>query len=203
MNRASGSVLISLFALILSGCVTTKPIHYYTIQSSTAPAIPTGSQSISLLVARVSGAEFLRGTPIAFRVGANEIGSYEFSRWVEPPVELVQINLIHALKSTGNYMSVESMGSSSEGQYVVRGRLYDFEEVDGASISGLVSMEFDLYDRRSGKVVWSHSYSQSEPVGSKDMSAVVGALNVNLDRGLKETAAGLNEYFSSKPAGKS
>jgi ABC-type uncharacterized transport system auxiliary subunit len=203
MNRASGSVVLSLFALMLCGCGSTKPIRYYTIQSATAPAQSTGAPSVSLLVARISGAEFLRGTPIGYRVGDNEIGMYEFSRWVEPPVDMVQINLIRTLKSTGNYVSVESMGSSSEGQYVVRGRLYDFEEVDGPSIAGLVSMEFDLYDRKSGKVVWSHSYSQSEPVGSKEMSAVVGALNTNLDRGLKETAAGLDQYFSSKSSGKS
>lgn len=203
MNRASGSVVLSLFALMLCGCGSTKPIRYYTIQPATAPPVSTGAQSTSLLVARISGAEFLRGTPIAYRVGANEIGTYEFSRWVEPPVQMVQINLIHALKSSGNYMSVDTLGSSSEGQYVVRGRLYDFEEVDGPSISGLVSMEFELYDRKSGKIVWSHSYSQSEPVGSKEISAVVGALNANLDRGLKETAAGLTEYFASRPAGKS
>jgi ABC-type uncharacterized transport system auxiliary subunit len=203
MNRASGSVVLSLLALSLFGCGSSKPIHYYTIQSSTAPALSTGAQAVSLQVARISGAEFLRGTPIAYRVGNNEMGMYEFSRWVEPPVEMVQTSLIHTLKATGNYMSVETLGSSSEGQYVVRGRLYDFEEIDGPSITGLVSMEFDLYDRKSGKIVWSHSYSQSEPVGSKEMSAVVGALNANLDRGLKETAAGLNEYFASRPAGKS
>jgi ABC-type uncharacterized transport system auxiliary subunit len=203
MNRASGSVVLSLFALMLCGCGSSKPIRYFTIQSSTAPAVPTGAQSTSLLVARINGAEFLRGTPIAYRVGANEIGTYEFSRWVEPPVEMVQINLIRALKSTGNYMSVDSVGSSSEGQYVVRGRLFDFEEVDGPSIAGLVSMEFELYDRKSGKIVWTHSYTQSEPVPSKEMGAVVAALNANLDRGLQETAAGLNEYFSSKPSGKS
>jgi ABC-type uncharacterized transport system auxiliary subunit len=203
MNRASGSVVLSLFALMLCGCGSSKPIRYFTIQSSTAPAVSTGAQSTSLLVARISGAEFLRGTPIAYRVGANEIGTYEFTRWVEPPVEMVQISLIRALKSTGNYMSVDSLGSSSEGQYVVRGRLFDFEEVDGPSIAGLVSMEFELYDRKSGKIVWTHSYSQSEPVQGKEMAAVVAALNANLDRGLQETAAGLNEYFSSKPSGKS
>jgi ABC-type uncharacterized transport system auxiliary subunit len=154
-------------------------------------------------VARVGGAAFLRETPIAYRTGPNEIGTYEFSRWIEPPVELVQMNLIHALKSSGNYMSVETLGSSSEGQYVVRGRLYDFEEVDGPTIAGLVSMEFDLYDRKSAKVVWSHSYSQSEPVQGSEMSAVVAALNTNLDRGLAETAAGLNQYLASKSSGKS
>ena len=83
---------------------------------------------------------------------------------------------------------------------MVRGRLYDFEEVDGPSISALVSMEFDLYERKTGKVVWSHYYSQSEPVQGKEMSAIVSALDTNLDRGLKEVAAGLNQYFLSNPA---
>jgi ABC-type uncharacterized transport system auxiliary subunit len=79
---------------------------------------------------------------------------------------------------------------------VVRGRLYEFEEVDSGSIGGQVSMEFELYDRKSGKVVWSHSYSRNEPVEGKSISAVVTALDINLDRGLKEVAAGLGQYFS-------
>jgi ABC-type uncharacterized transport system auxiliary subunit len=203
MNRTRGSIVLSLFALILCGCGSLKPIRYYTIQSPTAPSLSTGGQSVSLQVARISGPEFLRGSPIAYRVGTNEIGTYQYSRWVEPPVEMVQTSLIRTLKFTGDFMSVNSFGSSPDGQFVVRGRLYDFEEVDGASITGLVSMEFELYDRKAGKVVWSHSYSQSEPVQNKEMSAVVSALNANLDRGLKETAAGLNEYFSSKRSGKS
>jgi ABC-type uncharacterized transport system auxiliary subunit len=64
-------------------------------------------------------------------------------------------------------------------------------------------MEFDLYDRKSGKVVWSHSYSQSEPVQGKEISSIVNALDVNLDRGLKEVAAGLNQYLSANSGGKS
>jgi hypothetical protein len=35
------------------------------------------------------------------------------------------------------------------------------------------------------------------------MSAVVTALDVNLVRGLKEVAAGLNQYFATIAAGKS
>jgi ABC-type uncharacterized transport system auxiliary subunit len=64
-------------------------------------------------------------------------------------------------------------------------------------------MEFELYDRKSGKIVWRHFYSQSEPAQGKDISAVVTALDTNLDRGLKEVAAGLNQYFSANPVGKS
>jgi ABC-type uncharacterized transport system auxiliary subunit len=203
MNRTKGSILISLSALILSACGHPKAIRYYTVQPVTAPVVSTNAQAVSLVVGTISGPEIFRGSPIAYRVGANEIGIYQYSQWVEPPVAMVQTSLIHVLKASGNYRSVTSIGSAADGQYLVRGRLYDFEEVDGGSITGLVSMEFELLDRKTGKVVWSHFYSQSEPVQGKEISAIVTALDVNLGRGLKETADGLNQYFSANPGGKS
>lgn len=203
MNRTSGSIALSLFAVLLSGCGHPKPIRYYTLQSATAPAVSTNAQSVSLLVGTISGAEVFRGSPIAYRIGANEIGTYQYSQWIEPPVILVQSSLIRVLRGTGNFHSVMSLGSATDGPFLVRGRLYDFEEVDGGSITGLVSMEFELVDRKSGKVVWTHFYSQSEPVQGKEMSAIVTALDVNLDRGLKETAEGISQYFSANPGGKS
>jgi ABC-type uncharacterized transport system auxiliary subunit len=149
------------------------------------------------VVASISGPEILRGSPIAYRIGANEIGIYQYSQWEEPPVEMIQNSLIRLLRESGNYQSVETLSGGSDGQFVVRGRLNDFEEVDGPAITGLVSMEFELYDRKSGKVVWTHSYSQSEPATGKEISAVVAALDADLDRGLKEVAAGIDQYFST------
>jgi ABC-type uncharacterized transport system auxiliary subunit len=202
MHRLIRPIFVWLLALGVSGCVSSKPIRYYTIQFPPAPTITSGAHTESLLIAAVTGAEIFRDTPIAYRIGSNEIGTYQYSQWAQPPVEILQGNLIRVLRASGNYQSVESLGSTSNGQYVVRGRLYDFEEVDGANISGLVSMEFELYERKSGKVVWSHYYSQSEPVQGKEMSAIVSALDTNLDRGLKEVAAGLNQYFLSNPTTK-
>src|SRR5271165_5532050 len=201
MNRMNGSIFLSLFALLLCGCGSPKPIRYYTIQSSMAPSLSTSAQSVSLMVASFKGPEILKQSAIAYRVGANEVGTYQYSQWIEPPVEMAQSSLIRLLKASGNYQSVASIESNSDGQFIVRGQLYNFEEVDSPNITGLVSMEFELYDRKSGKIVWSHFYSQSEPVQGKEISAIVTALGVNLDRGLKETAAGLNQYFSENRAG--
>ncbi len=202
MNRRNGSTLLSLFALLLLGCGSPKPIRYYTIPSSTAPSLSTSAESVTLLVANFNGPDMFKGSAIAYRVGANEVGTYQYSHWVEPPVAMVQSSLIRLLKGSGKYQSVASAGSNADGQFIVRGRLYDFEEVDGPSITGLVSIEFELYDRKSGKIVWSHFYSQSEPVQGKEMSAIVAALGVNLDRGLKEAASGIDQYFSESRAGK-
>src|ERR1700691_1232459 len=81
MHRTNGRVLVSLLALSLSGCVSNKPIRYYTIKAPAAPALTTSAHAVSLLVASVSGPEIFRDTPIAYRVGANEIGTYQYRRW--------------------------------------------------------------------------------------------------------------------------
>jgi ABC-type uncharacterized transport system auxiliary subunit len=192
-----------MLALILNGCGGGKPIHYYTVSLPVAPTLTTGAHPVSLLIGNIGGAEIYRDTPIVYRIGANQLGMYQHSRWVEPPVELLKNKLIRLLSASGDYQSVSGLGSNANGQFIVRGRLYEFEEVDGASITGLVSMEFELYDRKSGKIVWTHFYSQSEPVQGKDIPAVVAALDANLDHGLKEIVAGLNQYFSANPVGKS
>ena len=203
MQRTIRPILISLLALALSGCGASRPIAYYTINVPMAPTPSTSTYPVSLLVASVRGPQILQDTPIAYRVGANEIGTYQYSRWAEPPVEMLQGKLIRVLRASGDYQSVAGVGAGAEGQFVVRGRLYEFEEVDNGNISARVSMEFDLVDRKSGKVVWSHSYSRSEPVQTKEISAVVAALDLNLDRGLKEVAAGLDQYFSANLTRKS
>jgi ABC-type uncharacterized transport system auxiliary subunit len=197
MYRTTRLTLISLLALSLGGCGKIKPIRYYTLQVPAAPTLATSTYRVSLLVANVSGSDIFMDTPIAYRIGTNEIGTYRYSQWSEPPVRMLKVKLIRLLRASGDYQSVGELGSNSDAQYVVRGRLYDFEEVDSASIAGMVSMEFDLYDRKSGKVLWSRFYSQSEPVQGKDISAVVTALDLNLDRGLKEVTAGLDQYFAT------
>jgi ABC-type uncharacterized transport system auxiliary subunit len=197
MHRTIRLTLTLLVALSLGGCGSSKPIRYYTLQIPAAPTLTTNAYPVSLLVANVSAAQIFQDAPIAYRIGVNEIGTYEYSHWEEPPVNLVKRRLIRLLRGSGDYQSVADLGSNSVGQFVLRGRLYDFEEVDSATIAGLVSMEFDLYDRKSGKVLWTHYYSQSEPVQTKEISAVVTALDLNLDRGLKEVVAGLDQYFAA------
>jgi len=203
MRRMARLVFISALSVSLSGCAKSKPIHYYTVALPVAPTLSTSTHPMTLLVGMIGGADIYRDTPIVYRIGTNEIGAYQYSRWAEPPVGLVKEKLIRILSASGDYQSVTSLGSNSNGEFVVRGRLYEFTEVDGANITALVSMEFELYDRKSGKTLWSHFYSQSEPVQSKEISAVVTALDTNLDRGLKEVAAGLSQYFLANPVGKS
>ena len=73
-------------------------------------------------------------------------------------------------------------------------------EIDGNELAARVAFEFDLRDSKTGTTVWSRSYSHDEPVNGKDVSAVVGALDRNVQMGLSEIIEGLDHYFSAKSA---
>src|SRR5438132_14368878 len=115
---------------------------------------------------------------------------------------MVKVILFRQLRASGKYQSVGELCSSPQGEFVLQGRLYDFEEVDAGSTAALVTMEFELFDRKSGKTVWTHFYSHTEPVQGKEISDVVSALDRNLRRGLAEVVSGMDLYFSADIRGR-
>jgi ABC-type uncharacterized transport system auxiliary subunit len=199
MHRVTHLVPVALLALALCGCGSPRPIKYYSVLVPAAPTRPIYTYPVDILVGRISGPALLQAEPIVFKNGSNEIGTYQHQRWADPPVEMIRANLIRMLRNSGEYQSVGVLGNTRNEEFVVRGRVYEFSEVDGASISGLVTVEFELYNRRSSRVLWSHFYSQLEPVQGKEIANVVQALDRNLDRGLKEVISGLGQYFAANP----
>jgi ABC-type uncharacterized transport system auxiliary subunit len=188
---------VLLAAAGLGACGGGRHISYYTVELPPPPQPSTSLYPVTLLIGRIGAPEILQDDPIAYRSGPNEIGTYDYHHWVEPPVRMLKVILIRQLRASGKYQSVAEIGSSAQGEFVLQGRLYDFEEVDAGGTTALVTMEFELLDRKTGKIVWTRFYSHSEPVQGKQISDVVSALDHNLVRGLAEVASGLDAYFSA------
>ena len=198
MKKLTQFVPIALAMLALGGCGSSKPIKYYSVQIPAAPAPSTHTYAIELTVGRVAGSDLLASSPIVYKTGTNQLGTYDYHRWTDSPLAMVQEKLVRMLRKSGDYESVIA-ATGTGGDLTLRGRLYDFAEVDGVAITGLVSMEFELYSRKTARILWTHFYSQAEPVQGKAVPAVVEALDRNLDRGLNEVVAGLNRYFAAHP----
>ncbi len=204
MRRRIPCIAVLLATLGLCACGGGHPIKYYTVEFPPAPQPTTSVYPIALLIGRIGAPEILQDEPIAYRSGPNEIGVYDYHHWIEPPERMVRIALLRQLRSSGRYQSIAELGSLARGEFVLQGRLYDFEEVDtDGSVAALVTMEFQLLDRKDGKILWDHFYSRSEPVQGREISDVVTALNRNLDQGLSEVTSGVDAYFSSRLSGKS
>jgi cholesterol transport system auxiliary component len=190
-------VLMSL----LSGCGATRPSKYYQLTvpagAATAAVEKPGAVPVTLLLGSLFTTHLYREDRIIYGNGGEEMGTYEYQRWAEPPAEMIEEVLLRELRASGRYRAVSIRRSNVKGDFAIRGRLYDFKEIDGRPIMARVTLELEMRDLKSGATVWTHYYSHDEPVSNKDVPAVVAALDKNVQGGVKEFIASLDEYFAS------
>jgi cholesterol transport system auxiliary component len=196
-SRLSVSLTVVL-ALAGAACVSSRPIHYYTI--SPQPASPNALKPDGpiLLIGPISASEFLQDARIRYRAGANEVGGYEYHRWAERPAAIVRRALMRALRASGNYARVLESGSAATGDYLLRGRLEEFGEVDSESIQTSISLHLELVDRKTNRTVWNHVMERDEPVRAKKVPDVVQSLDVNLQHVATETAAEIGKLLAAR-----
>ncbi len=203
MPSRVSSLLAGIFLAALlcfaASCGAAKPIHYYSLEFSPPAASSAAPLPVALILGRFTAPIVYRDTRLLYRSGPNQVDIYEQQRWAEAPAELVRGMLLRQLRASGHYRTVHLAGTSVHGDYVVRGRLLHFEEVDVPTLSGRVGFEVELYDPAKGMTLWSHIYEQDEPSNGKDVASVVAAINHNVQRGLGEVAAGLDDYFAQHP----
>jgi cholesterol transport system auxiliary component len=196
-------VAVMVLGGLLSGCGATRPSKYYQLtvpaDAATAAVEKPGAVPVTLLLGTLFTTHLYREDRIIYGNGAEEMGTYEYQRWAEPPTEMIEEVLLRELRASGRYRAVSFRRSNMRGDFAIRGRLYDFKEIDSRPITARVTLELEMRDLKSGATVWTQYYSHDEPVSSKDVPAVVAALDRNVQRGVKEVVASLDQYFASHP----
>lgn len=186
---------------LAAGCGAARPSKYYQLTP------PSGSVSnavqdalpISLLLGPMQTSHLYREDRIVYSSERQQMGTYETERWAEPPMEMMQNVLLRKLRNSGHYRDVNTLRSGARGDYLLRGRLYDFKEISGKSLVGRLGFDLELHDTKTNGTVWTYSYSYDEPVSGKDVASVVAALDRNVQRAAGEVAGALEQYFSAHP----
>ncbi len=201
MRRIAVACGLAITLAGLFACGAARPSKFYEldIPESSAASSTTSHFQTDLLVGRIIAPQLYRDNRIVYRQGSTQLGAYEYHRWAEPPADSIENLLLRTLRYSGKYRSVQSMRSNARGDYILRGRLHELDEVTGSNLAARVDFEVELYSQKTGTVVWSHHYNQDEPVTGKQVADVVDALNKNLQRGIDQVAAGLADYFSKNP----
>ncbi|MGB2589255.1 MAG: ABC-type transport auxiliary lipoprotein family protein [Candidatus Acidiferrum sp.] len=202
--RAFGKLALStmaLAAIFAAGCGAARPSKYYqlTVPGDMAPAANANPVPVTLLIGRLTGSALYRDDQIVYSSGGESMGTYEYHRWAEPPTEMIAEILLRQLRASGHYSGVYTLRSDIHGDYLLHGRLYDFKEVSEGSEAGRVAMELEMRNIKTSTTVWTHFYSHDEPAASKDVGAVVAALDKNVQQGIAECRASLDEYFAAHP----
>jgi len=199
MRKGLWSVVLAGGALALAGCGSPRPMRYYTLE---APATNMHSEEatypVSLLVGNLSAPHVLRDDRIAYGMTDVEMGLYWEHRWTEPPPEMLETMLVQKLRASGQYKTVQRISSSARGDYILRGHISSLNEVDLPSgVIGRFAVQLELFQPKTGVVVWNQAYSHDEPVNGKKVNDVIEALQKNVDAGLEQLTSGLNQYFAA------
>jgi len=111
---------------------------------------------------------------------------------------MISESLVRTLSASGKYRSVIEASSSATGDYILRGRLYEFDEVDGETIQTSISLRVDLVDMKIRQAVWGDLVQHEEPVRGKTIQDVVASLDRNLQAVVKETAEGIGHFLEAQ-----
>src|SRR6266853_1792561 len=200
MNYKILMMLGPLAVSLSCGCGATRPSKYYqlTVPGDLAPVADPKPYPVTLLVGPIRTSHLYREDHIVYSSNGESMGTYEFQRWAQPPTEMIQEILLRQLRTSGRYRGVDVLRSNSRGDYLLFGRLFDFKEVSGNALVARLTVEWELRDMKTASTVWTHYYTHDEPVNGKEMSAVVSALNRNVQRSVDEVKSGVVQVFSSQ-----
>lgn len=189
----------ALVVLGLAGCGSPRPIKYYQVTYPTKSVVAQDAINTTLMVRTFEASHLYLDDKMVYGFDSPEMGTYEYHRWADPPIEILRNALVRGLRSSGRFKAVYTLRADPDGRFIVAGHLYDFKEVDGAAIVARLSYEVRLRDRKSGTTVWEHSYTYDEPAAEKSVPAFVAAMDRNVRRSVQEVQAGLEEYFRAHP----
>jgi ABC-type uncharacterized transport system auxiliary subunit len=199
MNRRFIS-MAALAAGLLAGCGAARPSKYYqlTIPGDAEPVAERNPYPVTLLLGPLRASHLYREDHIVYSSSGQNMGTYEYQQWAEPPTEMLVNVLLRDLRASGRYRAVDVLRSNSHGDYILYGRLYDFKEISAVPLMARITVDLELRETKTGATVWNHFYAHDEPVSGKDISAVVAALDRNAQRGMAEVKSSLDQYFSTR-----
>jgi len=187
----------------LAGCGSAKVSRHYqlTVPGNIVPAAEANPVPVTLLIGRLAAPALYHEDQIVYSSGGQSMGTYEYQRWSEPPTDMIAEVMLRQLRASGHYRGVYVLRSDLSGDYLLHGHLYDFKEISGPPLVGRVTMELELRNVKTGNTVWTHFYTRDEPAAGKEVGAVVAALDKNVQQGIAEFRASLDQYFAEHPPG--
>jgi ABC-type uncharacterized transport system auxiliary subunit len=200
----TAKTMLSMLALtvgLAAGCGAARPSKYYqlTVPGDTARTGDPNPIPVTLLIGRLTAPALYREDQIVYSSGGENMGTYEYQRWSEPPTEMIAEVLLRQFRASGHYHGVYTLRSDIRGDFLLHGHLYDFKEVSGSPLAARVTMELELRNVKTGTTVWTHFYSHDEPASGKDIASVVAAMDKNVQQGMAEFRASLDQYFAEHP----
>ncbi len=197
--RRLAAALGLLGTILCASCGGVPKTYYYTLRVPPAPPASDPKTTFVLGVERFRGVEMLRDDRIVFYRSPTELNFYQYHRWSAEPATMLTEMVARWLDEMGIFTLVRMLPSREPVVYILRGRLFNFEEVDyEGGGKGRVNLELTLVRTRDRQLVWQITRQVERPIEEKGMTGVVNALNASSEQLLREALPGLAARIESE-----
>ena len=171
--------LLAVLLVITAGsCGSVPKTSYYTLRVPAPPESKDPRTSLVLGIEHFGATEALRDDRIVFYESPTRINFYQYHRWSADPATLLTDLAARRLDQAGVFAAVRRLPSRDPVDYVLRGSILNFEEVDDESgVRGRVAVQMSLVRSRDRKTLWSQSRQAESAAQGKGVPGVVEALN--------------------------
>lgn len=175
--------LVFSIALWAASCGAVPRTNYYALRVPPPPAAHDPKTAGVVGVEHFRAADVLRDDRIVYYASPMELNFYQYHRWSAEPATMLTELVARRLEQSGAFMAVRVLPSREPMDYLVRGRVLNFEEVDsGTNVKGRAGLEMMLVRVRDHKILWSESRQEESAAEGKGVPAVVLALNAASER---------------------
>ena len=180
--------------LLVASCANKLPETRYYQLAAPAKRAPVQSQAV-LVVEPLETDGAYDDERIVYRTTPYRFDYYQYHRWSAAPGTLVGNFLEQAFERSGHFQRVvRSLSPAADA--VLGGRVVAIEEVDTSKTKwiGRIVLELTLSDARTGEVVWTEQYEETEAMPTQHPEGLARALSIALGRIAKRAAPAIASH---------
>jgi len=131
---------------------------------------------------------------IVYRTTPFRLDYYQYQRWSSAPGLMVGNFLEQALEASGRFRGVVH-DMTPDAPVVLAGRVLAIEEVDRSKAEwiGRIVLELILTDARSGEMLWTQQFDETEPLRVQTPEGLAAALSIAMSRIVAHTVPAISE----------
>jgi ABC-type uncharacterized transport system auxiliary subunit len=193
MNTSLILLAVLFEVLFLGACAGKLPeTRFYQLAVTPTSLPPSGD--VTLVVEPLATDPAYDDERIVYRTTPYRLDYYQYHRWSAAPGAMVGNYLEQALESSGKFRSVVRE-LSPDAPAVLGGRVLAIEEIDTSKTSwrGRIVIELTLSDARTGAMLWSEQFEETEPLAVQTPEGLAKALSTAMARIVSRAAPVLAE----------
>lgn len=195
MNRLAVIAVMSFAA-----CANKVPeTRYYQLAGSAAKSAP--SSAPVLVIEQLVTDTAYDDERIVYRTNPYRMDYYQYHRWSAAPGVLIGNYLEQAFENSGQFRAVVREANAASA-VSLSGRVVAIEEVDRSKTRwvGRIVLELALTDIRTGEVVWSEQFDESEVMPTQHPEGLARALSTAMARIAKRATPAIAQLANQRAA---